>query len=190
MLSSSFFEVRKQTGGAELTNSRREFQSLGEISHYLSQIRLLAKKTLLWPPPEEMLFASQEVAVLGLLDMIAVEVTRTARPRSWPVVVPLDTLPENTVLKREGATEGTHVFLPKYFRKESLTDLNKELVALSSPGFQWFAQEHVGTLVSFGERRSIIIGGNLYATFCTVPARKGEWKVWAMPNIYSLAELT
>lgn len=96
-----------------------------------------------WPPQNQPNVIGSKVQLIRNLDMIAAEVTKSARPQTRVITKDICPIfPDNIVIKQTHSDAGLHVLLPG--------DPNHTWDYIYSnsevPGCQWFGQSYVDTL--------------------------------------------
>jgi hypothetical protein len=150
---------------------------------------MLDRHIPLWPPIDEILATSKKMCMIRLLDKIAANITHTARPITNPICLPLESVPQCVVLKREVSDNAAHVFLPAEIGRMTLKSLNLKLNRMGN-GFQWFSQTYVPFVRQFGEWRVYFVGGSVFHILVTLPVgykhrveAAGSGKHWTLEEL-------
>lgn len=138
----------------------------------------------MWPNPNEVAAAARKFNTIMDLDMIALEVTRTHRPKS-KLLNKRATSSRSLVYKREGSDTSTH----RYFGSEMNLDVARE-IARDNSGYRWIQQEYVRPLHILGELRVYVVGGKFHSFVATSwsSARNG-WEIAVRKDLGTLTWL-
>jgi hypothetical protein len=161
---------------------------------YIDSLRAYGMRICIWPPVDESLYSGRKGDVVELLDQVAKETTKTARP--WTRrLTPESEVPPGSVVKREFSDCGHHVlFHPTnangsgWWKDKTRSDktLHRWLVQKGEP------------LLKNGEWRIFFVGGLPVYRIWTQRRWEdndgpyGMWKTHGSsdhPGIYSLEEL-
>ncbi|KAG2048920.1 hypothetical protein BDR06DRAFT_1012566 [Suillus hirtellus] len=125
-------------------------ESSSQLHRYIERLQMLESILPVWPPSQEMLFASKKFNVIKTLDEIAGNTTNSPRPQTEILSHTNRSQSfEGFVLKREGSDCTRHIFLPGTIDSSNLPRDKK--------GFRWLKQSYVPALRHVGEWRVIVL---------------------------------
>jgi len=155
---------------------------------YITDVLTLAGEVPVWPPVAEMLHYGKKIDTIKRLDIIAANITRTARPVTT-LLTPGQHIPPSSVLKREYSDEGRHV----QFLHKSTPPIDSQQ--------RWMVQERVELLLQLGEIRVFIVEYDILYRMLTTPTLKtnrknkksvtltGSWSWSPYERPYSLSHI-
>jgi len=118
--------------------------------------------------------------LISQLDSIAMEVTKTQRPRSI-LLEAEDVPPTGWLMKREHSDGARHIIFPK---------LSKSVAKGNRAGnYRWIAQEVAPLLRKWGEYRMVFVGQSPLYVMITTPQKDGSSWLWNEVKPYSLDAL-
>ncbi|KAG2126333.1 uncharacterized protein EDB93DRAFT_1064493, partial [Suillus bovinus] len=121
-----------------------------QLHQYIKRLQMLESILPVWPPSQEMLFASKKFNVIKTLDEIARNTTNSPRPQTEILSRTNRSQSfEGFVLKREGSDCTRHIFLPGTIDSFNLPR--------DKGGFRWLKQSYVPALRHVGEFRVIVL---------------------------------
>ncbi|KAJ7026435.1 hypothetical protein C8F04DRAFT_1190499 [Mycena alexandri] len=133
---------------------------------YIDRLDKLRHTVFVWPPPRQTLFYRHKLQLLNHLDLIAITVTKTRRPRSQML-------------------EDPQQFTNLTARKADPHDIDAQ------HGLLWFYQDLVHPLRVHGELRVFTVAEKIVSIVGTTPTQLGDdsWFVKDASAVYGLDEL-
>jgi len=178
----------------ESRNKCHGFKGRNGPEKHIELLRLLSNKVPILPPVDDMLALSRKMDVIKVFDLIAEQVTCTARPTTNVVELPLKEIPKDIVFKREGSDMAEHVYLPHEVARLTPNTLTRRLKKKSA-GYRWITQTYIPQLRQFGEWRVYVVGGEVFQVITTQPrcgatTAENVMNVDVLHGMWNLAELT
>ncbi|KAL1751917.1 hypothetical protein FB107DRAFT_221025 [Schizophyllum commune] len=186
-------------GGAllneDFSNPKYRLRNNDDLCRYLAGMENLQKSTVIYPPPDELLYGGDKVVLTANLDAIAREMA-TARPLTEARNFTENRLEVVGVYKRGYSSrcddvvivrsEGDIVMRPENIHKTPIKlarrAAEKEQRMTPSTGFHiidhdWLVQAYMRSLHDhrFGELRCYVIGGRVTRIVQTSPWKDGTW---------------
>lgn len=156
----------------------------------------LEKDLFIWPPVREMFRAGKKFTLVEDLDKIALKITKTARPKTKLLdatcKLPLTSDQRPHILKREQSESSNHYLSPFHV----LQLKGPDVAQMAKGPIRWLWQDYVPYLLTMGEWRMFIIGGQPLLAIWTIKKIQGadlgidqQWEDADMTGYYSLSEI-